>query len=89
MFTVKIIESQGHTVFECASYRFENGNPTPMPPPGTPFNQGPSWLQLHKEDGDVKHTIPVGECTIFVMNAAGKTIDTFYGRPDRSTPATS
>lgn len=70
MFTVKITDKDGHTVKECASYRYRKDSHGQGDAPDT------DSLDLYSATGEREWVRITG--TTYVMNSAGKTIDTFY-----------
>jgi hypothetical protein len=71
MFTIKVYKGTGHYVRECRGYAFHKGE-----------MEGDIALQIDTivyDDGtDEGNTIPVGSDSIYIMNSAGKTIDSFH-----------
>lgn len=87
MFTIKSTDAHGHTVHECASYRFRRG--LVMAPNGVNGDQRPfeghhekdaSFIDMFDPAGDLIQSFII-DGTTYCMNAAGKTIDTFHAAP--------
>lgn len=81
MFTVKAIDSKGHTVKGCDSYRYnvhDHGGVASIHDPVT------DTIELFDADGRLTATLGI-EATTYVMNANGRTVDTFHAT--RSRPA--
>lgn len=80
MFTIKCLFDGGHAVYECAAYRVRK--------PGvnigeTIADKDRSSLDLWDAGDNIIRSVTI-DGIIYAMNAAGKTVDTFYGPPKAS-----
>lgn len=74
MFTVKAIDSKGHTVKGCDSYRYnvhDAGAPVSVAAPCV------DTIELFDADERLIAKLPI-QATTYVMNANGRTVDTFH-----------
>lgn len=80
MFTIKCLFDGGHAVYECAAYRLRQ--------PGIHIGECiadrnyPS-LDMMDAEGSVTRSFTING-TVYAMNAAGKTVDTFHAPPQKS-----
>ena len=72
MFTIKVMHGKGHVVYECAHYQFICGE--------LDDRRFPTTISRLVLDGGSEpwHIVPIGKDTVYVMNAAGKTVDQFH-----------
>ncbi len=74
MFTVKATYLSGHIVKSCAAYEFLNGRSI----------AGNQSLTLFNQNGEVQESFDIVG-TVYIMNANGKTVDTFHASPRGET----
>lgn len=77
MFTIKAVDSKGHTVRSCESYRYNA-----VPPGAVLRTDEPSedTLDLFDREGNRIESMAI-PATVYVMNLHGRTVDTFHARP--------